>query len=132
MFGIARTTATVGPTADWSVSIRTPAAIDNTRVAPASRAPAAAATASGGLTARIADRHGTTSALTFTPGKLAASSARRASTSSTTPRSAAPNSPEPIIPSSSADPMLPPPISNTSTPARPAAEVGAAAPGLVM
>ncbi len=69
VFGIARTTATAAPTADWSVSIRTPAAIDNTRVAPASRAAAAATTASGGLTARIADRHGTTSALTITPGK---------------------------------------------------------------
>ena len=132
MFGIARTTATPDPTADWSVSIRTPAAIDSSRVAPASRAAAAAAAASGGLTARIADRHGTGSALTRTPGKVAASSSRRDSTSSTTPSSAAPNTPEPIIPPSRADPMLPPPINNTSTGAEPGTEVAAASPGLVM
>ena len=53
-------TATAGPTAVWSVASRTPAAIDNTRVAPASRAAARPrAAASAGLTASIAERHGT-------------------------------------------------------------------------
>ena len=114
VFGMHRTTATPSPAESSMVAMLIPAAIDNSRVAPAATAAAVAARTSDGLTAITAERHEGIVSTTATLGNMSLSSRRRGLSNSTTANLSGANTPDSIIPPTRAAPMLPPPTMTTS------------------
>ena len=113
---MARTTATPGPTAASMAAVVTPAAMDSTRVAPASAPARAAAGTSPGFTATTTPSVGGHESLTATPGNRARSSSTRLGTTSTTASSPADAHDAPRSPPRRASPMRPPPMMASRAP----------------